>query len=32
MQPAKVSLTPPLVEFLNSYELYGFKDKSTMIR
>lgn len=32
MQQTKVSLTPSLVEFLQNYELYGFKDKSSMVR
>ena len=32
MQQAKISLTPPLVEFLGDYRIYGFKDKSTMVR
>lgn len=32
MQQAKFSLTPPLVEFLSDYHLYGFKDKSSMVR
>ena len=29
---AKISLTPPLVEFLSQYEIYGFRDKSEMVR
>ena len=32
MQQAKFSLTPPLVDFLGDYRMYGFKDKSTMVR
>ena len=32
MQQAKFSLTPPLVDFLGDYRIYGFKDKSTMVR
>lgn len=32
MQQAKVSLPPSLMEFLNNYKLYGFKDKSSMVR
>lgn len=32
MQQAKFSLTPPLVEFLNSYQRFGFKDKSSMVQ
>ncbi len=32
MQQAKFSLAPPLVEFLNSYKLFGFKDKSAMVQ
>ena len=32
MQQAKFSLTPPLVEFLSQYEIYGFRDKSEMVR
>jgi Arc/MetJ-type ribon-helix-helix transcriptional regulator len=32
MYQAKISLTEPLVEFLSSYEVYGFKDKSSMVR
>ncbi|GAB4432021.1 MAG: hypothetical protein Kow0031_13340 [Anaerolineae bacterium] len=32
MQQAKFSLTSPLVEFLNNYQHYGFKDKSSMVR
>lgn len=32
MHQAKFSLTPPLIEFLNHYQLYGFKDKSSMVQ
>lgn len=32
MQQAKISLTPPLVEFLSQYKQYGFKDKSSMVQ
>ncbi|HRQ39816.1 MAG TPA: hypothetical protein PLD25_18065 [Chloroflexota bacterium] len=32
MQQAKFSLTPSLVEFLNHYKQYGFKDKSSMVQ
>jgi hypothetical protein len=32
MQQAKFSLTQPLVEFLSAYKVYGFKDKSSMVR
>ena len=32
MKQAKFSLTPPLVEFLDDYRTYGFKDKSSMVR
>lgn len=32
MQQAKFSLTPPLVEFVGDYKLYGFKDKSSLVR
>jgi hypothetical protein len=32
MQQAKFSLTVSLIEFLNTYEFYGFKDKSSMVR
>ena len=32
MQQAKFSLTLTLIEFLNNYKLYGFKDKSAMVR
>ncbi len=32
MQQAKFSLTYSLIEFLNAYKLYGFKDKSSMVR
>ncbi len=32
MQQAKFSLTFTLVEFLNNYKFYGFKDKSSMVR
>ena len=32
MQQAKISLTPPLVEFLGDYQTYGFKDRSSMVR
>lgn len=32
MQQAKFSLTSPLVDFLGDYRVYGFKDKSSMVR
>ncbi|MDH3676457.1 MAG: hypothetical protein OES12_13255 [Anaerolineae bacterium] len=32
MQQAKFSLTLSLIEFLNNYKRYGFKDKSSMVR
>jgi len=32
MQQAKFSLTFSLMEFLNNYKAYGFKDKSSMVR
>ena len=32
MQQAKFSLTFSLIEFLNNYKFYGFKDKSSMVR
>ncbi len=32
MQQAKFSLTLVLIEFLNNYRFYGFKDKSSMVR
>jgi hypothetical protein len=32
MQQAKFSLTLSLMEFLNNYRFYGFKDKSSMVR
>ena len=32
MQQAKFSLTLALTEFLNNYKIYGFKDKSSMVR
>ena len=32
MQQAKISLTPPLVEFLSHHKTYGFRDKSEMVR
>ncbi len=32
MQQAKFSLTLALIEFLNNYRFYGFKDKSSMVR
>lgn len=32
MQQAKFSLTFSLMEFLNNYKVYGFKDKSSMVR
>jgi hypothetical protein len=32
MQQAKFSLTYSLIEFLNNYKFYGFKDKSSMVR
>ncbi len=32
MQQAKFSLTFTLVDFLNNYKFYGFKDKSSMVR
>ena len=32
MQQAKFSLTPSLIEFLNHYKQYGFRDKSSMVQ
>ncbi|GAB4541827.1 MAG: hypothetical protein Kow0063_33080 [Anaerolineae bacterium] len=32
MYQVKISLTETLAEFLASYEIYGFKDKSSMVR
>jgi hypothetical protein len=32
MQQAKFSLTPALNEFVASYAMYGFKDKSSMVQ
>lgn len=32
MQQAKFSLTDPLMEFLCNYKLYGFTNKSSMVR
>jgi hypothetical protein len=32
MQQAKFSLSPSLVEFLNNYKRFGFKDKSSMVQ
>jgi hypothetical protein len=32
MRQAKFSLTLSLIEFLNDYKLYGFKDRSSMVR
>ena len=32
MQQAKFSLTMPLIEFLKNYKIYGFRDKSSMVR
>lgn len=32
MRQAKFSLTFSLIDFLNSYKQYGFKDKSSMVR
>jgi len=32
MQQAKFSLTDPLMEFLCNYRLYGFDNKSSMVR
>ena len=32
MQQAKFSLTLALLEFINNHKLYGFKDKSSMVR
>ena len=32
MHQAKFSLSPPLVEFLNDYKRFGFKDKSAMVQ
>jgi hypothetical protein len=32
VQQAKFSLTFSLIEFLNNYKRYGFKDKSSMVR
>ena len=32
MQQAKFSLTPPLVDFLNHHQVYGYRDRSEMVR
>ena len=32
MQQAKFSLTPPLVDFLNHHQAYGYRDRSEMVR
>lgn len=32
MQQVKLSITPSLSEFLANHEIYGFKDKSSMVR
>lgn len=32
MQQAKFSLSSPLIEFLNNYKRFGFKDKSSMVQ
>ncbi len=32
MQQAKFSLTSTLIDFLDNYKRYGFKDKSSMVR
>uniref|UniRef100_Q3AQZ7 CopG family transcriptional regulator n=1 Tax=Chlorobium chlorochromatii (strain CaD3) TaxID=340177 RepID=Q3AQZ7_CHLCH len=32
MLQAKVSLSPPLYEFLKNYKDFGFKDKSSMVQ
>jgi metal-responsive CopG/Arc/MetJ family transcriptional regulator len=32
MQQAKFSLTDTLVEFVNNYQQYGFKDKSALVQ
>jgi Arc/MetJ-type ribon-helix-helix transcriptional regulator len=32
MQQAKFSLTPPLVDFLNHHQTYGYRDRSEMVR
>ncbi|MBV7330125.1 hypothetical protein KFU94_18135 [Chloroflexi bacterium TSY] len=32
MLQAKFSLTDTLIEFLNDYKIYGFKDKSSLVR
>jgi hypothetical protein len=32
VRQAKFSLTLSLIEFLNNYRFYGFKDKSSMVR
>jgi len=32
MQQVKFSLPISLIEFLNEYKFYGFKDKSSMVR
>lgn len=32
MHQAKFSLTPSLIEFLNHYKQFGFKDKSSMVQ
>ncbi len=32
MPQTKVSLTEPLLDFVNQYAEYGFEDKSTLVR
>ena len=32
MQQAKFSLSSPLMEFVGSYQKYGFKDRSSLVR
>jgi metal-responsive CopG/Arc/MetJ family transcriptional regulator len=32
MDQVKISLTAPLVEFLDNHQAYGFKDKSALVR
>jgi len=32
MQQAKFSLTPPLVDFLNHHQTYGYRDRIEMVR
>ncbi len=32
MQQAKFSLSPPLIDFLNHHQAYGYRDRSEMVR